>query len=718
MLLCSPPPQEPWNLWQKRFMPWEMDFTRLNHVLYGFFQINRECQIESASAADTFVDFDLLLEPLGMADEAYSGPKGLVGAFQILRGWAEDNGFGFKLIVSIGGDKNSGFYSRCADDVYRDVLVANVAEFVREHDFDGVHFDWQYPNEAEDYSKLLNLVKETKDTLGSIFSVSIEQGMSAKNIDDADGLISYSADFVLVHAYDYHGYSPLDPVTGINAPVRQAAVGDITDNIHYGIGALIFKGFKRDKLVLGISACGKCWSGVPAGPNSDGLFQQGYAACLGTNKPGEVKYYDMPENYSEFASFWDEHSQTPYAFKDNVFVSYDDERSVLIKGIFAKQRDFAGICLSQAVDDLHIDERDDVQLLHGLGGVKEYALLSSALAGWRGQWPKVTSEQISFLGHRLAGNANSEFVLATGVAVNVLLNINVADHMHQQELDSGEAWGDVQGVFVYGNIAAVGCIHCGVGGKVFVFDLSSNSLMFSVEAPTPEVGGDFGMSVGIFRNSLIVGAPGTTVYGLPKAGSVFVFSATTGHPNGNAGTRLPRMTENGRFGTWLTTSQDHLYIRMEGGGSTGGEVHQYVTRGPGVFPSGMVMSNPADAQPNFGTKMAGGGNILALCGDDAVISGGSLCAAYGTNSPTAISQWSVEDRVEDLAVNAESMQVIVGVDGGRALGFDVATGQQLWAYSSPVATFGYSVAATATGHVGVGAPVTNSVYFIDPVTTP
>eukprot|EP00922_Rhytidocystis_sp_ex-Travisia-forbesii_P065119 GHVS01096793.1.p1 GENE.GHVS01096793.1~~GHVS01096793.1.p1 ORF type:complete len:738 (+),score=135.04 GHVS01096793.1:501-2714(+) len=696
-----------WAVYQQQFMPWDMDFTRLTHILYGPFQVNRDCAIESGSSVSTdgYVDFDMVFTAMGMA-EGYTGARGLVGAFHILRSWATQNGFGFKLIASIGGERHSGYYSRCADIVYRATLVTAVAEFVDEHDFDGVHFDWQYPNESDDFNKLVHLVADTKGVLGGNATVSSEQGMKPDNIDAGDSRITDVADFVVLHTFDYNRYVAEEAVaTGVNAPLRAASVGDRRLNIEWGLQRLVQKGFRPDKLVLGISASGRCWSGVPGGPNDDGLFEQGLAACMGTHQPGEVKYFDLADSggYAEFDYFYDGQTQTPYAFRESVFVSFDDERSVLHKAAFAKQHGLAGVHLVEAADDLLVDNRGDVQLIRGLGAVRQYALLSAAVGGWRGDMPNLTYDRISFLGHRVAGNANSDYVLAAGVGATKMLNIDMTNNMSKRELLSGVAYGDVHGVFVNGDFAALGCIYCGVGGKVFVFNMATNSLMYSVDSPDPELGSDFGMTVGIFRGLLVVGAPGTTVYGLPNVGSVYVFSVATGQPNGNAGTRLPLLVEGSRFGSWLTTSDNNLYIRMK----ATAEAHQYVSRGPGVFPSGIVMTTPTGAEASFGTRMAAGGYVLAMCDGHT-----GLCASYSTMSTDVLSQWSVGGEVMAVAVNPDSMQVAV-TTAGHVLGFDALTGNQIWSYNNVAGTFGASVTTTITGEFIVGAPVTDTIYFID-----
>jgi hypothetical protein len=64
-------------------------------------------------------------------------------------------------------------------------------------------------------------------------------------------------------------------------------------------------------------------------------------------------------------------------------------------------------------------------------------------------------------------------------------------------------------------------------GSVYVFDVTTGSLVGTFVDPNPETGGRFGFSLKLSDNSLIVGAPSDTV-GAFTTGRVYVFNAATG----------------------------------------------------------------------------------------------------------------------------------------------------------------------------------------------
>ncbi|HZY93905.1 MAG TPA: hypothetical protein VFE98_03470 [Candidatus Bathyarchaeia archaeon] len=68
----------------------------------------------------------------------------------------------------------------------------------------------------------------------------------------------------------------------------------------------------------------------------------------------------------------------------------------------------------------------------------------------------------------------------------------------------------------------------GAGGQVLVFDSTNGSLIRTFVSPKVQYSGDFGRSVEISGNLLVVGAPGETVNGLNTAGRVHIFNIQTG----------------------------------------------------------------------------------------------------------------------------------------------------------------------------------------------
>jgi hypothetical protein len=77
-------------------------------------------------------------------------------------------------------------------------------------------------------------------------------------------------------------------------------------------------------------------------------------------------------------------------------------------------------------------------------------------------------------------------------------------------------------------------------------------LITTLTSPTPQPGGDFGLSVSISGTTVVVGAPFETANALPNAGHAYVFDAT----DGSLITTLtsPHAQNGGRFGVSVSIS--------------------------------------------------------------------------------------------------------------------------------------------------------------------
>ena len=98
-------------------------------------------------------------------------------------------------------------------------------------------------------------------------------------------------------------------------------------------------------------------------------------------------------------------------------------------------------------------------------------------------------------------------------------------------------------------------------GAAYVFDLRSGALLSTLTKPGPLAGDNFGSSVALSGNTVVVGAPGDDT-GASDAGAAFVFAARTGSliqrlPN-------PTPTASESFGASLAVEGDTLVVGAPG----------------------------------------------------------------------------------------------------------------------------------------------------------
>jgi chitinase len=149
-----------------------------------------------------------------------------------------------------------------------------------------------------------------------------------------------SLDFVNIMTYDMAG--DWDPATSHHAPLFTNPASPKGQSCAKSVDRFIAAGVPASKIVLGAPFYGKTWGEVP--PSENGLHQPG--------KPLTVRlranFRDIKtslEGRDGFVRYWDEISKAPFLYSaaKRVFISYEDEESIRLKGRYVKEHGLAGI---------------------------------------------------------------------------------------------------------------------------------------------------------------------------------------------------------------------------------------------------------------------------------------------------------------------------------------------------------------------------------------
>ena len=133
-----------------------------------------------------------------------------------------------------------------------------------------------------------------------------------------------------------------------------------------------------------------------------------------------------------------------------------------------------------------------------------------------------------------AGEAYS-FDSSTGALIADLSNPSPA---------TGSEFGTSVGI--EGNVVVVGAPEFVSGsGAAYTFDASNGTLVETYSSPNPVSGGDFGFSVAIDSSLVVIGAPDQTSGGLSQAGNAYAFTLTGGLVQSFSS---PNAQVDGRFG--------------------------------------------------------------------------------------------------------------------------------------------------------------------------
>ncbi|XP_067913693.1 acidic mammalian chitinase-like [Heterodontus francisci] len=305
-----------------RYMPNQIDPFMCSHLIYAFASMNDKHELT------TFEWNDEVL-------------------YQSFNGLKKRNP-DLKTLLALGGWKfGSKHYNKMVStETNRAKFINSVISFLTEYEFDGFDLDWEYPgsdgNPPESKQLFSYLVeemesaftKEAKKTGKARLLLTAAVAAGKENIDASYDIpkISQHLDFISVMTYDFHG--AWDAFTGHNSPLYRSNVdrGVFLDfNIDFVVKYWEKKGAPANKLLVGIATYGRSFTlsssnssvGAPAsGPGPEGKY---------TKEAGILANYEICDFLKGAEKRWIVEQEVPYAVKGDIWLGYDNLRSIDIK---------------------------------------------------------------------------------------------------------------------------------------------------------------------------------------------------------------------------------------------------------------------------------------------------------------------------------------------------------------------------------------------------
>jgi chitinase len=330
----------------------------LTHVLYAFANVSSSGQ---CAIADSWADYQTPYLP-SVSGMPYAGP--LYGNFAALLQLKQLHP-NLKILISIGGasDVNTAdFSATAATSAGRTQLASscidmfingNIAPGVSAAGlFDGIDIDWEFPAAADtrNFTALVTEFRSQLATLGAknkkAYLLTIAAPAGSQNYSNIQlAAVAAHLDFLNLETYDYHG--TWESTTNHAAPLLESPFDPARGqglSIEATVSAYLRAGVPARKLVLGIPAYGRGWTGVPSrnyglyqssagaapSPSGDSLATDGVAAfrtleTLTSN--GFAVHHDL----FSFADWL-------YSPTTQTFWTYDDPATVAVKMAYAKFR--------------------------------------------------------------------------------------------------------------------------------------------------------------------------------------------------------------------------------------------------------------------------------------------------------------------------------------------------------------------------------------------
>lgn len=337
-------------------------YARLTHINYAFSNLseNGECFLGNR-AADVERVYSKEESVTGKNDESSAAFHGNFN--QLLELKKQDPGL--KVLISIGGWEWSGNFSKAArDDASRKRFAGScIALYLKQYGgvFDGLDIDWEFPvsggmtaGDAADKDNVTLLLQEIRSQLNQLaqeenrrYLLTIAAPISANEIRNYDlPGVAASVDWINLMAYEFHG--SWDTTTNFNAPLYHASKdpSDTSVNVDAAVRTYLAAGVPAEKLVLGLPFYGNGWAGVA--DVDHGLYQPAQGHAPGTYEEGSYDFNDLQKNYLPvWGSYWSEEAQVPWLYdpSSQIFISYDDARSLEAKARYARDQNLAGVMI-------------------------------------------------------------------------------------------------------------------------------------------------------------------------------------------------------------------------------------------------------------------------------------------------------------------------------------------------------------------------------------
>ena len=257
------------------------------------------------------------------------------------------------ILLSVGGWSAGGFSEAASTLEGRKLMAASAVKIIKEHAFDGIDLDWEYPcygvadigSSPADKQNFTYLLKEIREALNALeketdhyYLLTIAAGADQYYIDGTEmSEVQKYLDYVQLMTYDMRG--GFQTLTGHHTNLYTPTGDLFRISVQQSVNLFMQAGVPREKLIIGAAFYSRMWKDVPN--KNNGLYQMSPGS--GGYGPDYSELREKYINVNGFTRFWDDEAKAPYLFDGQTFITYDDEESIQHKCEYVSREELGGI---------------------------------------------------------------------------------------------------------------------------------------------------------------------------------------------------------------------------------------------------------------------------------------------------------------------------------------------------------------------------------------
>jgi chitinase len=329
---------------------------------------------------------------------------------------AQAHAAGRKALICVGGGGTESLFQGATSVANLPAFISNLTNFVATRGYDGVDLDWE-PLPSSDAQQFTNLVTGLRSALNGLAQPKLLTVAAGAYPPYGDSLTAeyvmfagFQSQFDQINIMTYDLSGPWDGwVTWFNSPVydggyRFPSSGGLVPSVDGAVTNFLKNGVAPARLGIGIAFYGYLWTGG-SGTSSICITQPRQSW---TNAPTAtaIRYSDIMTGYNQTNLYhWDASAQSAYLGitnanpVNNMFISYDDQRTCQAKVSYARNHGLGGVMIWELAQDHQPNSpaplMQAVKLslaapgwttLQASGNDVNLTFISIALGSYRAQW--------------------------------------------------------------------------------------------------------------------------------------------------------------------------------------------------------------------------------------------------------------------------------------------------------------------------------------------